>query len=79
MVNPQDTGGVVMIDMGSVVGNMFAPVGSFLGLVIKIIVCGGCAILFGALASVSYTHLDVYKRQVQPCLKQRYHILVLRK
>lgn len=39
-----------MIDMGSVVGNMFAPVGAFLGLVIKIIVCGGCALLFGALA-----------------------------
>ena len=30
-----------MIDMGSVVGNMFAPVGAFLSLVIKIIVCGG--------------------------------------
>ena len=39
-----------MIDMGSVVGNMFAPIGAFLGLVIKIIVCGGCALLFGALA-----------------------------
>ncbi|MBS4990061.1 MAG: hypothetical protein KHZ71_14900, partial [Anaerotruncus colihominis] len=50
VVNPQDTGGVLMIDMGSVVGNMFAPVGAFLGLVIKIIVCGGCALLFGALA-----------------------------
>ena len=50
MVNPQDTGGVLMIDMGSVIGNMFAPIGAFLGLVIKIIVCGGCALLFGALA-----------------------------
>ena len=39
-----------MIDMGSVIGNMFAPIGAFLGLVIKIIVCGGCALLFGALA-----------------------------
>lgn len=39
-----------MIDMGSVVGNMFAPIGAFLGLVIKIIVCGGCALLSGALA-----------------------------
>ena len=39
-----------MIDMGSVVGNMFAPIGAFLGLAVKIIVCGGCALLFGALA-----------------------------
>ena len=44
VVNPQNTGGVLMIDMGSVVGNMFAPIGAFLGLAVKIIVCGGlCA------------------------------------
>ena len=39
-----------MVDISFVMGLMFAPVGSFFGLVVKIILCGGCMLLVGALA-----------------------------